>query len=217
MPFTRYDIYFSGQIISGRDPAQVKKNVARLFKIDPEKVQRLFTGKTTRIKANVDQDAAIRYRSVFTKAGALIDIRPVKEGRSATANTRPQPPSSGREGLSLQAANTGTLADCTPAVEPAAIPDISGMALLPPGPILDGSGPVPEAKIDTSGLSLNPPQEGSLADCHTPPRPAPIPDTENIQLAPANSGSLEDCHIEPDAPPIPDISNLQLYDSDDKR
>ncbi|OQX47068.1 MAG: hypothetical protein B0D86_00690, partial [Candidatus Sedimenticola endophacoides] len=41
MSFTRYDIYFSGQLLPERDPDQVRQDLARLFKMDLRKVARV--------------------------------------------------------------------------------------------------------------------------------------------------------------------------------
>lgn len=216
MPFTRYDIYFSGQIIADQDPEQVKQNVAKLFKMERAKAERLFSGKPIRIKENVDQDTAIKYRGAFTKAGALIDIKPTQEAPPASSDTPSLAGSSEDDHqISLMGANTGSLADCAPKVEPAILPDTSAISLSPEGSVVDDSAPEPEVHIDTSELSLNPAENGSLEDCHTPPEPTPIPDISGIELTPAHSSSLEDCHTEPDAAPIPDTSDIQLADANE--
>ena len=58
----RFDIYFHGQIMEGRDPSAVKEEIAKLFKADAEKVERLFSGKPICIKSDVDQETAARER-----------------------------------------------------------------------------------------------------------------------------------------------------------
>ncbi|MEW7979028.1 MAG: hypothetical protein G8D28_06515 [gamma proteobacterium symbiont of Phacoides pectinatus] len=218
MSFTRYDIYFSGQLLPERDPDQVRQDLARLFKMDLRKVERLFTGTAVRIKADVDQETAIKYRGAFTKAGAVIDIRVAGEtapapDRSAPASGTRKPATNAAGSLTLLAANTGTLADCAPEVDPAPLPDISALTMTPDGTPLDESPPPPPVMIDISGLALAP--SGSLADCARPRAPAPLPDISAMALTPAHSGTLEDCRQEPEAVEIPDISAISLELPDD--
>ncbi|MES9965517.1 MAG: hypothetical protein ABW116_18475 [Candidatus Sedimenticola sp. 20ELBAFRAG] len=201
MSFTLYDIYFSGQIIEGNDPDEVKQKIARMFKADTDRVERMFSGKPVRIKSGVDQETAVKYRSAFKNAGALIDIKPVEEEPAAPE------PDSGTEAMSLLPPRTGSLEECQPPVEPAPIPDISNLNLAPTGTIVDEHQPPPPAEIDTSELSLDP--EGVIIDESEPVPEAEI-DTDSLDLGPANTGSLEDCHKEPEPADIPDISAMEL-------
>jgi hypothetical protein len=49
-------------------------NVAKLFKIDAAKAERLFSDERTVIKAGVDEATALKYQAAFTRAGATAVI-----------------------------------------------------------------------------------------------------------------------------------------------
>ncbi|HHH38871.1 MAG TPA: hypothetical protein ENK50_04775 [Sedimenticola sp.] len=171
-----YDIYFSGQIIAGRPEPEVRQNLGRLFRTDGAALERLFSGTPVRVKRGVDQETAIRYRVAFREAGALVEIRPSGESGGQSPRTAPSP------GLSLLPPRSGSLADCAPAVTPVPLPDISGLALAPPGAPLDDATPPPPADIDTTGLTLFPPASGSLEECAPTVVPLPLPDISDLKL-----------------------------------
>ena len=156
MPAMRFDIYFSGKTVQGADLATVRRNLAGLFKTGEEEVTRLMTGDPVRIKSDVDEETAVRYRSAFLKAGALIDVRPVGEAGSPPAAPKKAPKAGAANGLSLLPANTGDLLDCAPRVAPAPIGDISRLTLAPTGSDLDERPPVAPPEIDTGELTLAP-------------------------------------------------------------
>ncbi len=193
MPDPRFDIFFRGQIMEGRDPSSVKDEIAKLFKADADKVARLFSGKPICIKSAVDQETAARYRDAIRNAGALVEIRPaaqtLKEGApepaavAASDQAPPAEPPATEEGdMVLLPPNTGSLIDCAQEVAPQPIPDISSVALAPEGATIDESEEAPPAEIDTSDLTLNPAQSGSLEDCARPVEPTPIPDISQMEL-----------------------------------
>ncbi len=183
MSETRYDILFSGQIMEGRDPAQVRTAVARMFQADDATLARLFSGRPIRIKSAVDQETAIQYRVAFRDAGALVEVRPVTQ-ESPTQTTAPEPDSPPPAGdPELLPPRTGDLSDCLPPVEPAPLPDISGITLAAEGTTIDESPPPPPLRVDTSGLTLAPAASGSLEDCQRPAEAAPLPDISDLKLA----------------------------------
>lgn len=178
----RYDIYFSGQLLPDRDPDQVRQAVGQLFSAEDKMLERLFSGQPVRIKRAVDQDTAATYRLRFRDAGALIDIRPVRQETDAPAD-RVSPATAVLEPeLELLPPRTGSLADCAPKIAPAELPDISRIGLAPPGQPLDQRTPPPSASIATDGMTLSPPRTGSLADCQSAPEPAPAPDISKLRL-----------------------------------
>ena len=82
-----FRVIFNGQIAPGADPAEVKNNLSRLFKLDPaepqdlEKLKRLFSGNKVIIKDKLSLEAAENYRRAIKNAGALCEIKPVLERR----------------------------------------------------------------------------------------------------------------------------------------
>ena len=70
----RYDLVFKGELAKGAELAVTKQNIGKLFKIAPDKVDALFTGRAITLKKQLDFDAATRYRAAIKKAGARVDL-----------------------------------------------------------------------------------------------------------------------------------------------
>lgn len=70
----RFDIIFDGSISEDCSVDEVKKNLQRLFKLDPATVEKLFSGSPVAIKKNLDRKEAQQYQSALTKAGAKIQL-----------------------------------------------------------------------------------------------------------------------------------------------
>jgi len=166
-----FDVYFAGQTLPDADPVAVRQGVARLFKARPDAVERLFSGKPTRIKQGVDADAASLYRAAFRDVGALVEIVPAGAPPAAAKAPRrtPQTP----------AAEDGTQ---TPA-RPAVAEGVAGASLAEPGAIIDPTPPPPAAQIDTSALEALPPNTGTLEDCRVEKPHREIPDINHLALA----------------------------------
>lgn len=187
MAAPRFDVYFSGALVAGADPALVRERLATLFKLAPAEVERLFGGAERRIKKDTDVDTASRLRATFREAGALIDIRvaggavapPQPEVRAGTA--QPEPPSA--TGWTLSPPGTGDLADCAVSRPPAELPDISWMSLAPPGTPVADTVDVSPLEIDVSHLSMTAPNAGTLEDCRTDKPARPIPDIGHLELS----------------------------------
>lgn len=223
-----FDIYFSGQVLDGHDLARVKKGVAALFKAKESQVEKLFSGKPTRIKAGVDQDVAVKFRVAFRKAGALVDIAPAgtkPPAKRPQAAVRPAP----AKAASAKAAPAKAApAKAAPAATPA--PTLADRDALKSGP----EAPEPPPPRALADVELLPPRSGSLeefaekeeplkidvsdldvADAGTTlddtPEEKPIKiDTSDLEAAPANTGSLEEFALEETPVPLPDISDLEL-------
>jgi len=183
-----YDIFFSGRTLDGADTSEVKRNLAKIFNMDDKQLEYLFAGSPVKVKGDVDQETAIKYRVAFRNAGALVEIQSTGSAAAAdkTRPARSDSHSTASAGMTLLPPNTGSLIDCAPKIEPAALPDISQLTLANPGTLLDET-PAPEAE--------------------------PI-DTSYLELAPANSGSLEEYQIRKEPAPLPDISQLSIMDND---
>ena len=163
-----FDIYFLGEMLPDTDPDTVKRQVAKLFKVSEDAVDRLFSGKPLRVKQAVDADAASRYRAAFRDAGALLEIVP---------NGSPPPQRRAAEPAESNVVDITTAADDMP--EPSAGGD---MSLAEPGATIDHTPAPPPADIDTSELSAQPPNSGSLEDCRVDKEPYPIPDISHMQI-----------------------------------
>ncbi len=165
-----FDIYFLGEMLPDADPDVVKRRVAKLFKVSEDAVDRLFSGKPLRVKQNVDTDAASRYRAAFRDAGALLEIVP-------TGSPPPQ------RSVPAPATEQSNVVDITSATDEAPAPPAGGdMSLAEPGATIDHTPAPPPAEIDTSTLSAQPPNSGSLEDCRVDKDPQPIPDISHLKI-----------------------------------
>jgi hypothetical protein len=167
-----FDIYFLGEMLPDTDPTAVRQGVAKLFKIDPARADRLFSGKALRVKHGVDAEVASRYRAAFREVGALVQIVP--EGSPAPT-----------------AAETVAASRSTP--EPAAMPGSedgvappptadASFTLAEPGAIIDHTPPPEPADISTDGLEALAPNSGTLEDCKVEKPPREIPDISHMKL-----------------------------------
>ncbi len=195
----RFDIYFRAELLPGTDPAAARAAIARLFRMEDDKLDRLFSGKPKRIKRDVDVDKASRYRALFRDFGALIDVVPAgsppppareaartppkTEAEPRQAPPAPEAPSAVPAGdFELLPPRTGSLADCAPEIAPRPIADIDWMALDEPGVTLEERPPQPKLEFDFEGLSVSEPGSLTLEDCDYRPQPVPVPDISHLSL-----------------------------------
>ena len=182
-----FDIYFSGQPLPDASPAEVRSRIGTLFQLQGPALEKLFSGKSVRIKAGVDVDKASRYREAFREAGTLIDIVPQGAPPPQAAQPKPQQAAAGApdtddDDMELLPPRTGSLEDCAPQVEPRAIGDTSWMELDAPGVIIDDRPLPPPREFDLEGISMSEAHAFSLEDC-VDTRPAkPVPDISHLEL-----------------------------------
>ncbi|MCU7915863.1 MAG: hypothetical protein KZQ65_08175 [Candidatus Thiodiazotropha sp. (ex Gloverina cf. vestifex)] len=166
MNIDNYDVYFSGACLKKADPAEVKRKIGAMFKLEGEKLERLFSGKPVPIKRGVDMDQAVKFRVAFRDAGALVDIVP--EGQPAPT---PSPAPTTRPAAPTPATDRTESAPSTS----------SGLTLaegpLPPDSEAEKITPVPVPDYDLSA-----PQDFNLSDCAPQVEPVPIPDTSAMDL-----------------------------------
>ncbi|MCU7876071.1 MAG: hypothetical protein KZQ84_04580 [Candidatus Thiodiazotropha sp. (ex Lucinoma borealis)] len=208
-----YDVYFSGAILKENDPKEVKRKIGAMFKLDGEKLDRLFSGKPIPIKKGLDMDRAIKFRVAFRDAGGLVDIVPT--GQPAPIH---KPPTQARTGeassMVAQRSNPSntemTLADGP--MEPESNPDVVSISVpdyalsSPQGFDLTDCAPEVEAVEipDISSLDLD--KSGSDIDRSPDPEPLEI-DTSALALDAPGTTLLEQS---PSEPPIIDTAALSL-------
>jgi hypothetical protein len=79
---------------------QAKKNLAALFKISDEQVERLFSGKPITLKKSLEFDTANKYRVAIKKAGCIAELveckasEPIKTDAPSKAAPVPPPANS---------------------------------------------------------------------------------------------------------------------------
>jgi hypothetical protein len=200
-----YDVYFSGALLKTADPAETKRKIGAMFKLEGDKLERLFSGKPVPIKRGVDMEQAVRFRVAFRDAGALVDIVPNGQPAPDPAS-RPTPPQ-------RPAAPTAAPTPIEPAAQPAlaasAPPhaDDSGLSLAD-GPLPEPA-PADAPPMPVPDYGLSAPEEFNLSDCATPVEAAPLPDISALDLDKA--GAMLDESPEP-APLEIDTEALMLDD-----
>lgn len=191
-----FQVVFRGEI-TGDEPVEVvKRQLGNLFRMPPERVEALFSGKPVVVKKNIDEATAQRLKQAFLRAGAACEVRgPSSASAAAPATpdagaataapaepaaersaTPPEPAPSGRHAGSIAAAGdpNHTLVDLP-------VPDsFEGLEIDTSDAPLTTSDRKPAPEIDTSGLSLAADDAGPLNE-RQPPPPAEI-DTSGLSM-----------------------------------
>jgi len=181
-----FDVVFSGKLQAGAEPAQVRENLARLFKTEPAKIGHLFTGQPVPIKKGVDATTALQYQAALAKAGALVELIDTSAFTAAattieTAIATPASPPTAAPTIaataraapvtvppSMAARSSPPQAPDYSVAEPGAVL-VEAVTVAPPriatdhlsvaaaGELLDSAPPVAAPQYNLSGLTLDPP------------------------------------------------------------
>ena len=74
-----FKIVFDGKIAEGLNIADVQEKLLKLYKGNQQAVQHLFKGKTVVVKDKLNQQIAMKYKTAFGQAGAMVRITPEVE------------------------------------------------------------------------------------------------------------------------------------------
>ena len=90
----RFNLTFSGEILPGFKPAQVKPAFARLFSIDdPKRVDLFFSGKSVVLRRNLERKEAADYFRKLHDIGLRSELVKVDEdGQPPPPPPEPPPP-----------------------------------------------------------------------------------------------------------------------------
>ncbi len=179
-----FEVAFSGEILEGENPEDVKVRVGKIFNADEAKIAQLFSGNRVVIKKNLDQQTAAKYKKALNKAGAACEINsltPAEPASVVAAAPTPTPPS-------------------TPA-EPVDYGDVA------PPPQTDPLG-ITGDQIEDLAVSIAP--VGSALQDDIKQTEAPQIDITGIDVAPVGA-DIGSGKKEPDPPP-PDTSGLSMAD-----
>ncbi|MFW5969322.1 MAG: hypothetical protein ACOCP9_01650 [Halofilum sp. (in: g-proteobacteria)] len=176
-----FQVVFRGEITGDQPVEVVKQQLANLFRMTPERVEALFSGKPVVVKKNIDEATARRLEQAFRRAGAACEVRapaaaappgtgtasePADSAEDRTA-PRPEPEPSTRTGGSIAAAG-----DPNHTVLDLAVPDsFEGLEIDTSDAPLSTPRVQPAPEIDTGGLSLAGDDAGPLSDRPRPPPP----------------------------------------------
>lgn len=152
----RYDLLFRGDIAPGRRLDQVRARVQELFQIDDDRAARLFSGRPTIIRRDLDAAGAERYRAALAAAGALVELRPVV---GAVSEAPPAPGPVPADDWTLAPLGTDVLRPEERRGPEAVRVDIDHLTVEPVGADVlraEERPEVPKVDIDTSRLGLDP-------------------------------------------------------------
>jgi hypothetical protein len=240
-----FDVYFSGALLKDSDPEKVKRKIGAMFKLEGDRLERLFSGKPVPIKRAIDMDRAIKYRVAFRDAGGLVDIVPTGQ---AAPTAKPPPPVRPQETTTHapEATATQTLTLTEGPLEAPEEPPQKEI-IAPDYPLSSTEGfdlsdctteVPPQAIPDISSLDLT--KQGTELDETPEPKPLeidttalaldtseenlddqqapepPLIDTHGLSLSDAKQGSLEDCQTPVEAAPIPNLDHLKIVGVNEK-
>lgn len=70
-----FSVVVTGKIADGFALSDAKSQVSKLFKLSPEKVERLFSGKPVAIRRGIDKPQAMKLRAALAKTGVIAVIK----------------------------------------------------------------------------------------------------------------------------------------------
>ncbi len=211
-----YDVCFAGQLLDGHELQSVRHNIQKLFKANPETLDRLFSGKTQLLKRGCDKATALKYKLAMEKAGAKAVIRAreatknaADESTTPTAQSTQESNSQAPEehGLNLSPAGSDVLRPEERKAPVTADFDTSGITLAAVGTTLDSSNAEGAIAPDTSHLTMADMGETipNLAPTATPVNP----NIDSIELSPQGS-DFTDCTPPATETPELDLSSIEI-------
>jgi len=186
-----FEVAFSGEVLEGENPEDVKARVGKMFNADAAKVAQLFSGNRIIIKKNIDQQTATKYKNALNKAGAGCKIRSM----TPTAEAAPV------ESVVSAVETPAAAVEPSPPREPVDYGDVA------PPPQTDPLG-ITGDQIDDLTASIAP-LGSTLQDDIMEPE-APQIDVSGLDVAPVGS-DIGSSKKDPDPPP-PDTSGLSMAD-----
>lgn len=192
-----YDICFAGQLLDGQELQSVRDRIQKLFKANPETLEKLFSGKTQILKRGCDKATALKYKKAIEAAGA----KPMIRASEVSADPVPAEPPV-EENFDLAPVGADVLRPEEREAPAHTDVDVSHLNLAAAGTTLGESVEATHSAPDTSHLSMGEVGEDipNLPDTRT----AITPDTNDISLA-AQGSDFSDC-----APPIDVAAELDL-------
>lgn len=83
----RYNLVFEGKIAQGQTPAEVKKKLGAMLKLDAKGVGQIFSGRPVIIKKEMDSQTAAKYKQAFESAGAVARVEEASGAKAAEPQT----------------------------------------------------------------------------------------------------------------------------------
>ena len=177
-----YHVIFEGRITGEIGLAEVKRNLAAMFKMNDAQVESLFSGKPVVIKRDIDAQTAQKYATAFKKAGAVCKVADSGNGDTTIPAKSPAVPTPAKTTPPTSSAPIPQAADLSRRdIVNIKVPgDLGGLSMGEPGeeiPVLSNEA---EADIpDTAGLSV------AMDDGYLAPQkniPEPRVDISNLSI-----------------------------------
>ena len=146
-----YRLVYSGEVQDGQHPAVVKKRLAAVLKLDDERMEVLFSGKSVVVKKATDAQTASRYQQAFQKVGARLRVLPVEDDTQAPPApvadaTDAAPTTENTDGFEVLPVGSDLLNNAERA-EPQAV-EVPTDHLKVQGAVFDTTDPSPESAVE---------------------------------------------------------------------
>ncbi|MFG1498421.1 hypothetical protein ABMA57_17440 [Saccharospirillum sp. HFRX-1] len=150
-----FDLYYAGECLEGFSEAEVRRDMATLFKTDAGRIARYFTGHAEVIKLQVAEVTVPRYQAAMKAIGATLIVVPAgAEPPVIDAPDSAEPVVVDTSTLSLAQAGT----ELTQRQQPAEVVQVNVSSLSlsdSPAPLQQGRDDDTPKPPDTSHLSLS--------------------------------------------------------------
>ena len=187
-----FAVVFSGRIANGASVEQVKGNVAKLFKVEVAKVERLFSGARVAIKKGLDEATAKKYQMALARAGAICEVINVAalKGAPTKASAKPavakpvapvaRPEATAKARPVTKVRQTPGLTKDVVKEAPGSLGGFANVKLDAPGVVLVKHQDVAPLQVDLHGLSMD--QPGVVLGVHKEEAPPKV-DLSGISMA----------------------------------
>ena len=192
-----FEVAFSGVILEGQNPDEVKARVGQIFKANDAKLAQLFSGDRVLIKRSADEATAAKYKAVLKGAGADCEIKSLNPAPEPAAEAAP----------AAVAETAATAPSASPEPVPVSTPTRQGDNDVPPPPQTDPLG-ITGDQIEDLPVSIAP--VGSAMKEEYQEVAEPQFDTSQFDVAPVGA-ELTTGKKQPDPPP-PDTSGISMAD-----
>lgn len=86
----KYRLIFRGETLEGQHRAVVKRRLMELLKLDPARLEKLFSGEPVVLKRDADRKTAARYQALFKQAGGRLRVKALRgESGEVAPSSRP--------------------------------------------------------------------------------------------------------------------------------
>lgn len=209
---SHYDIIISGKLLEAVSREQAAERLAKLFKMPLEQAAKLVDGKAHRIKKDVDEATARKFKAALTQAGLQTVARACEPPASTSAPVSDPAPDHaaatkteiGTGSIDLAPPGTPVLREDERSEVVAPELDLSGLSLDELTP-WQGSGEPEPAPVEPPDFGLAPP--GAAIETLPDKREKLNPDTSKLDIDEPGAilGSPKKA-----PPPAPDTSHIKL-------